>query len=262
MRLRRRIAKFLGVQTQSEAFLEIGEGVAKGLAKGLSDDYEGGHRMTYGFKRLTETAILPTKAHATDAGFDLFADADVIIEPGETAVVPTGIAIALPEGFEAQVRGRSGITSKTKLRVALGTVDAGYNGEIGVIVDNIELPQEDYGVSFAPYGIDGEMAKVQRNQHGVAGTYIIRKGDKLAQLIVSPIASPAQFSGQEITEVVASDRGSGGFGSTGVKQSFDKAVARNGEALWRMANERLAQDLPKIERQIEHGWAKLLKEDE
>ena len=192
--------------------------------------------MTYGFKRLTETAILPTKAFATDAGYDLFADADVIIEPGETAVVPTGIAVALPEGFEAQVRGRSGITSKTKLRVATGTVDSGYGGEIGVIVDNIyrkgRNPRDRYyGIDGRPQGVPYEIGA------DMEGTYIIRKGDKIAQLIVSPIASPTQFSGQEITEVGESDRGSGGFGSTGVtrvKQSFDKAVARNGEALGKL----------------------------
>lgn len=190
--------------------------------------------MTYGFKRLTETAILPTKAHATDAGFDLFADADVIIEPGETAVVPTGIAVALPEGFDAQVRGRSGITSKTKLRVALGTVDAGYNGEIGVIVDNIAFE----GGVFTRHvqTIGGDNARQNVGKAVDSNAYIIRKGDKLAQLIVSPIASPAQFSGQEITEVGESDRGSGGFGSTGVKQAFDKAVALNGDALARLGD--------------------------
>src|SRR5690625_601254 len=89
-----------------------------------------------GFKRLSDAATIPTKAHPTDSGFDLHASADVIIEPGETAVVPTGIAVELPPGYEAQVRPRSGITAKTKLRVQLGTIDNDYRGEIGVIVDN------------------------------------------------------------------------------------------------------------------------------
>src|SRR5690625_7042344 len=94
--------------------------------------------LKIGFKRLNDDAILPTKAHPTDSGFDLYASAeDVIIEPGETVVVPTGIAVELPKGFEAQVRPRSGITAKTKLRVQLGTIDQDYRGEIGVIVDNI-----------------------------------------------------------------------------------------------------------------------------
>lgn len=90
-----------------------------------------------GFKRLNDDAIIPTKAHPTDSGFDLCASKDVIIEPGETTVVPTGIAVELPPGYEATVRPRSGITAKTKLRVQLGTIDNEYRGEIGVIVDNI-----------------------------------------------------------------------------------------------------------------------------
>src|SRR5690625_113393 len=90
-----------------------------------------------GFKRLDESAIIPTKAHASDSGFDLYALEDTMIEPGETAVVPTGIAVKLPAGYEAQVRPRSGVTAKTKLRVQLGTIDNDYRGDIGVIVDNV-----------------------------------------------------------------------------------------------------------------------------
>src|SRR5690625_3213159 len=93
--------------------------------------------LKIGFKRLNDDAILPTKAHPTDSGFDLYASADVIIEPGETKIIPTGIAVELPQGYEATVRPRSGVTAMTKLRVQLGTIDNGYTGEIGVIVDNI-----------------------------------------------------------------------------------------------------------------------------
>ena len=88
-------------------------------------------------KRLHPDAVIPQYAHEGDAGFDLVAAADVIIEPGETALIPTGIAVELPPGYELQVRPRSGITLRTKLRVQLGTVDSNYRGEIGVIVDNI-----------------------------------------------------------------------------------------------------------------------------
>src|SRR5690625_7789210 len=86
-----------------------------------------------GFKRLNDAATIPTKAHPTDSGFDLYASEDTIIEPGETKVIPTGIAVSLPAGYEAQVRPRSGVTAKTKLRVQLGTIDNGYAGAIGVI---------------------------------------------------------------------------------------------------------------------------------
>src|SRR5699024_2721368 len=93
--------------------------------------------ISVGFKRLTDGAVIPTKAHYNDSGFDLYASEDVIIEPCETAIVLTGIAVELPKGFEAQIRPRSGVTAKTKLRVQLGTIDNGYTGEIGVIVDNV-----------------------------------------------------------------------------------------------------------------------------
>src|SRR5690625_3734428 len=97
----------------------------------LLDDYIGGnphkevdwgspYPIRVGFKRLTNSAVIPSKAHASDSGFDLVASEDVIVEPGETAVVPTGIAVELPAGYEAQVRPRSGVTAKTNLRVQLG----------------------------------------------------------------------------------------------------------------------------------------------
>src|SRR5690625_7635702 len=100
-----------------------------------------------GFKRLTEDAILPVKAHPTDSGFDLFTSEFDYIKCGYTKVVKTGIAIKLPPGYEAQVRPRSGVTSKTKLRVQLGTIDNEYTGEIGIIVDNDRQEQ---------YWYDGE----------------------------------------------------------------------------------------------------------
>src|SRR5690625_7526469 len=89
-----------------------------------------------GFKRLTEDAILPVKAHPTDSGFDLFTSEFDYIKCGYTKVIKTGIAVKLPPGYEAQVRPRSGVTSKTKLRVQLGTIDNSYVGEVGIIVDN------------------------------------------------------------------------------------------------------------------------------
>src|SRR5690625_1695956 len=90
-----------------------------------------------GFKRLSDAATSPTKSHPSASDSDLHASADVNIEPGETRIISTGIAVALPPGYEAQVRPRAGITAKAKLRVQLGTIDNDYTGEIGVIVDNI-----------------------------------------------------------------------------------------------------------------------------
>src|SRR5690625_7639756 len=77
--------------------------------------------ISVGFKRLSDNATIPSKAHASDSGFDLYASEDVIIEPGDTAGVPAGIAVKLPAGSEAQVRPRSGVTAMTELRVQLGT---------------------------------------------------------------------------------------------------------------------------------------------
>ena len=166
--------------------------------------------MEIGFKRLSEYAVLPTKAHASDSGFDLYAAEDVIIAPGETVVVPTNIAVRLPEGYEAQVRPRSGITSKTKLRVQLGTIDNGYAGDIGVIVDNIgvERDDRDYDVILISEKPSNECDTV----------YYIRKGDKIAQLVVQPIPQAVTV---EITELGETDRGDAGFGSSGTRQAGD-----------------------------------------
>lgn len=160
--------------------------------------------VNVGFKRLTDGAVLPTKAHATDSGFDLVASEDVVIEPGATVVVPTGIAIQLPEGYEAQVRPRSGVTSKTKLRVQLGTIDEGYGGEIGVIVDNnTQVGREDRGVNY----IDGSP------EYYESTAYHIRKGDRVAQLVIQPLPNVGTY---EITgEINSSERGANGYGSTG-----------------------------------------------
>src|SRR5690625_7242711 len=79
-----------------------------------------------GFKRLTDDAVLPIKAHARDSGFDLFVSEDIVIEPGETVVIATGIAIDIPIGYEAQVRPRSGVTSKTRSEERRVGKECGY----------------------------------------------------------------------------------------------------------------------------------------
>lgn len=137
------------------------------------------------FKKLNEEAIIPTKGHKEDSGWDLKILETTMLKPFETKVIPTGIAINLPEGYEAQVRPRSGVTSKTKLRVQLGTVDNGYHGDIGVIVDNI------------------------------GGTTVaLDKGYKLAQLVVAPVSF---MESEEVLEFSnKTERGTNGFGSTGV----------------------------------------------
>lgn len=166
--------------------------------------------LEIGFKRLSDNAILPTKVHATDSGFDLFAAQDVIIAPGETVVVPTDIAVQLPQGYEAQVRPRSGITSKTKLRVQLGTIDNGYTSGIGVIVDNIyQRP-----IGKLSEIIVRDIANKRIGVEAGDGSYVIKTGDKIAQLVVQPI--PATIAVEITEELEDTDRGVNGWGSSGV----------------------------------------------
>ena len=175
--------------------------------------------LTVKIKRLHPDAVIPQYAHVGDAGFDLVAVEDVIVEPGETVNVPTGIAIELPPGYELQVRPRSGITLRTKLRVQLGTVDSNYRGEIGVIVDNIatyvdlfDIPTVDD--EYVVYGIDG---KYHHSSESIdeGGAYIIRKGDKIAQGVIAPVAKATFIDTDELSDTT---RGEGGFGSTGVSR--------------------------------------------
>src|SRR5690606_1829899 len=182
--------------------------------------------ISVGFKRLNDNAFIPSKVHQTDSGFDLYASEDVIIKPGETAVVPTGIAVQLPAGYEAQVRPRSGITAKTKLRVQLGTIDNGFTGVIGVIVDNIAEP--DYGLYLEEgnegiYVREGEAFDINNEvvtEHAYGAvthnSFLIRKGDRIAQLVIQPL--PVVEAYEVEGELEETERGEGGFGSTGVRE--------------------------------------------
>lgn len=140
--------------------------------------------MKLKFKRLSNNAVLPTKAHAMDSGFDLYTAEEVTIKPNQTLVIPTGVAVLLPKGYEAQVRPRSGVTSKTKLRVQLGTIDNEYTGDIGIIVDNIGNK-----------------------------SIVVEKNTKLAQLVIQelPKFSKAEWTDEELQGA----RGDKGFGSSG-----------------------------------------------
>ncbi|MGY3188783.1 dUTP diphosphatase [Lysinibacillus sp. TE18511] len=164
--------------------------------------------LEIGFKRLSENAVLPTKNNPSDSGLDLYAAEYIVIAPGETAVVKTNLAIQLPPGYEAQVRPRSGITSKTKLRVQLGTIDETYRGDIGIIIDNISLGNgvNDECIKY----VDGTTCD---DTSYPPGSYLIRNRDKIAQLVVQPIP---QTVAVEITEIGESERGENGFGSSGV----------------------------------------------
>ena len=172
--------------------------------------------ITVKVKKIHPDAVIPRYATPGSAGFDLVAVEDVIIEPGETAKVRTGLAFEIPPGYELQIRPRSGISAKTKLRIANapGTVDADYRGEVCVLLQNTEqiFLADGWGPPLPgrAYYINGEDYVVDEYTHG---TYLIRKGDRIAQGVIAPVYRAAFEVVDELSET---ERGDGGFGSTGV----------------------------------------------
>jgi dUTP pyrophosphatase len=138
------------------------------------------------FRRLDPSAVLPSYAHPGDAGLDLASATDVEVGPGERAMVPTGVAVAIPDGFAGLVLPRSGLASRHGLTLANapGLIDAGYRGEITCAMVNLDRS--------APVSV--------------------RRGDRIAQLVIVPIPAVRP---EWVEELPASERGSGGFGSTG-----------------------------------------------
>ena len=166
-------------------------------------------------KKLHPDAVIPKYSTPGSAGFDLVAVEDAIIEPGKTVKVRTGLAFEIPPGYELQIRPRSGISAKTKLRIANapGTVDADYRGEVCVLLQNTEqiFLADGWGppLKGTAHYIDGE----KYIEEYTYGTYIIRKGDRIAQGVIAPVYRAAF---EVIDELSETERGSGGFGSTGV----------------------------------------------
>jgi dUTP pyrophosphatase len=130
---------------------------------------------------LESPDLLPTRAHAGDAGADLRAAEDAILYPGEVRVIRTGIKLVIPYQYAGLVRGRSGLTRKGII-VLEGTVDCQYRGEIGVMVTSL-------------------------------GQALIRRGERIAQLVIVPVALPGFMV---VDALPGSERGEGGFGSTGI----------------------------------------------
>jgi dUTP pyrophosphatase len=155
-----------------------------------------------------EGAKMPAYAHLTDSGMDVFATEEITIAPGETKLIPIGIKVAIPAGYELQVRPKSGRCLKTKLRVANtpGTIDAGYRDEVGVIIDNIEP-----FIKSAEMREDGSLYNVEFGQ-----SYTIGAGEKFAQLVLCEVPKAAFFE-VEAVSAIDNDGRNGGFGSTGLK---------------------------------------------
>lgn len=142
--------------------------------------------MDLPFKRLREEAVLPSFARDGDAGLDLVSAVDVEVGPGERAMVPTGVAVAIPPGHAGLVVPRSGLASRRGLTLANapGLIDAGYRGEVTCAVVNLDRTE----------------------------AVAIKRGDRIAQLVIVVLPAVAPRWAQELP---ASARGEGGFGSTG-----------------------------------------------
>lgn len=161
-------------------------------------------------------AKMPEYANTGDAGMDIFALEDVTINPGETKLIPTGIKVAIPFGYELQVRPKSGRALKTKMRVANtpGTIDSGYRDEIGVIIDNIEPPIKD--ITYEPVLDEkGKIKYLNITSLEYGNPMYINKGEKFAQLVLSEVPKAAFYEVENILNYDG-DRG-GGFGSSGLK---------------------------------------------
>jgi dUTP pyrophosphatase len=140
-------------------------------------------------KRLSKEVSLPKYETSGSSGLDLsaFIKADISLDPGKNVIVPTGLSVAIPQGFEIQIRPRSGLAAKQKISVlnTPGTIDADYRGEIKVILINLN-------------------DKV----------FTVEKGLRIAQMVVCPVV---QAKLEEVSELNDTNRGKGGFGSTGIK---------------------------------------------
>ena len=160
-----------------------------------------------------EDAKIPQYANVSDSGMDVFALNDYTINPGETQLIPTGIKLAIPPGYEIQVRPKSGRALKTKLRVANtpGTVDAGYRDEIKVIVENVEPPIKDIQYHYDDSIYPPKMI-IDSILHG--SSFTIGKGEKFCQLVLMEVPKAALYRVEKVAEI-GENRG-GGFGSTGL----------------------------------------------
>ena len=137
-------------------------------------------------QRLDGELPLPERAHPGDAGVDLRSTVDLVLAPGERAMVPTGIAVAIPQGYAGLVQPRSGLAARHGVGIvnAPGLIDAGYRGEVKVIAINLDRSEP----------------------------FEIKRGDKIAQLVVYPVP---ELMVREVGELPASERGAAGFGSSG-----------------------------------------------
>ncbi len=157
--------------------------------------------------KCRDEAQLPTYARRGDSGMDVTAAVEVTLAPGETKLVPLGIKVAIPAGYELQIRPRSGLSLRTRLRIpnSPATIDSGYRDELAVIVHNSSIPGSE---AMSPELLTCEERKNRQ------GTYVIRVGDRFAQMVLCPVVAAVWREGTELED--ERNRG-GGFGHSGVK---------------------------------------------
>lgn len=160
--------------------------------------------MKIKIKRISSDAKVPTRAKASDAGYDLYAANSAVLDPMSRVLVSTGIAIEIPEGYYGRIAPRSGLALRGGIDVLGGVVDSGYRDEIGVILVNLNLPDylHKHTKSSAEYSI----------MFGSKHRLSIQKGDRIAQIIIEK-CHDIEF--EEVEELPASERGEAGYGSSG-----------------------------------------------
>ena len=144
------------------------------------------HTVTVRFKMMEDCYdLIPKKAHHDDAAFDLRARTEIVLEPGKSHLVPTGLFLELPLHYEAQIRPRSGMALKHSLTIpnSPGTIDAGYRGEVGIIMLNAGKEN-----------------------------FTVRRGERIAQMVINRLPDVEMIQVDELSDTL---RGAGGFGSTG-----------------------------------------------
>lgn len=158
-------------------------------------------KINIGIVKCKPNAIIPTQKHNGDAGWDLYSTERIVINPFGRALVPTGIKLSIPRGWYGRIAPRSGMAFNNGIDVMAGVIDHSYTGEVGVLLINLNMIGE---------VISGNDA--QSFLFGSKNAYTINPGDKIAQIIFEKIAEP-EF--EILSELNATSRGAGGFGSTG-----------------------------------------------
>jgi dUTP pyrophosphatase len=137
---------------------------------------------------VDESWQIPTQGHPGDAGWDICAFEDTVIPAGSGNAVPTGVRVEIPQGYEIQIRGRSGLAFNRGIIAHIGTIDSGYRGEIRVFLFNV-FPQ--------------------------LGPYVVKKGDRVAQMVISKVMDPTFVRVDSPEQLSDSSRSDRGYGSTG-----------------------------------------------